>query len=619
MEITGGQNGYFLQTNGAGVLDWAFGTTTGNGVVGGANRQIQYNNDGNFAGSVGFEFDSTTNIMTVPTVDANLVDANLVVANVIDANIGNIDTVNGNLVGNWSGTQWTTANLTSGNMPVPSMFMGSVFGESGRTVVLDPGSTFTVDGENIRGGTAQWNTPSSFNRFGDATSPYPGRMVSDIEHITRPIFIPVMTNAQTGNANSIIKVVDTGSGSTTTANITVNNIQGAGKNPVLNNNSGDSQPLIMLSTNSADTELFLSWATGLGGSNLTPNWTTVSTTAISSYSPIDCIGVEPSTPVSSYKTVALLSDTGAVKNSKTVNITTTYSGPGTISAVTIETGTIANIGANTNPKHQLAIQNSIGIAIPIEVAGQLGRIGRATIPQGSTSTGQWYEYLMPTITLNATESFAYCVLWLERTNEWLISAKDYDSVLAVGSTYTFRTSDGINFSTPVYSVNDPTNMTMSRAGIIEGIQNFGNTANAKQVRSYDNGETWIEINGSLPNWPAQCYSKSLGFGGSFISDQFDEVISITYTNAIPTSGYGMSANTASNFDNYTVGFFDGVLWTRSESTQNSSSNPATYYMLPPGVYTYLGGEILSRDGSSLDYYNNALFVRSSDTFPIPPG
>lgn len=67
LEITGGVNGYFLQTDGTGNLTWAAsGNVTGNGVPGGANTQIQFNNAGNFGGSAGFTFDTSTNAMATP-------------------------------------------------------------------------------------------------------------------------------------------------------------------------------------------------------------------------------------------------------------------------------------------------------------------------------------------------------------------------------------------------------------------------------------------------------------------------------------------------------------------------------------------------------------------------
>ena len=49
--ILGGQNGYFLQTNGNGDLNWSAAPGSGNGAPGGANSQIQFNDGGSFNGS----------------------------------------------------------------------------------------------------------------------------------------------------------------------------------------------------------------------------------------------------------------------------------------------------------------------------------------------------------------------------------------------------------------------------------------------------------------------------------------------------------------------------------------------------------------------------------------
>jgi hypothetical protein len=65
--ILGGNNGYFLQTDGEGRLAWAPGGNGGggNGSPGGSNAQVQYNNDGNFGGDAGFTYNSVTNVLSV--------------------------------------------------------------------------------------------------------------------------------------------------------------------------------------------------------------------------------------------------------------------------------------------------------------------------------------------------------------------------------------------------------------------------------------------------------------------------------------------------------------------------------------------------------------------------
>lgn len=95
IKITGGLNTYYLQTDGTGNLNWGVGAgnITGNGVPGGSNTQIQYNDGGtNFGGSAGFTFDKTSNVFSAPG-NVNIAN-NLTVVNTI---IGN--TINGNLNG----------------------------------------------------------------------------------------------------------------------------------------------------------------------------------------------------------------------------------------------------------------------------------------------------------------------------------------------------------------------------------------------------------------------------------------------------------------------------------------------------------------------------------------
>jgi hypothetical protein len=65
LHISGGTNGYVLQTDGAGDLSWTAMAGAGNGNPGGGNNQVQYNDDGVFAGSSSFEFDPVTGIVNL--------------------------------------------------------------------------------------------------------------------------------------------------------------------------------------------------------------------------------------------------------------------------------------------------------------------------------------------------------------------------------------------------------------------------------------------------------------------------------------------------------------------------------------------------------------------------
>jgi len=67
LHISGGTNGYVLQTDGTGNLTWTAQTGgSGNGTPAGANTQIQYNNAGNFGATAGFTFDSGSGALNVP-------------------------------------------------------------------------------------------------------------------------------------------------------------------------------------------------------------------------------------------------------------------------------------------------------------------------------------------------------------------------------------------------------------------------------------------------------------------------------------------------------------------------------------------------------------------------
>lgn len=65
IKISGGTNGYVLSTDGLGNLSWIAGGGGGNGVPGGANTQVQFNNAGSFGGSPYFTYNTNTNTLNV--------------------------------------------------------------------------------------------------------------------------------------------------------------------------------------------------------------------------------------------------------------------------------------------------------------------------------------------------------------------------------------------------------------------------------------------------------------------------------------------------------------------------------------------------------------------------
>lgn len=71
LSIGGGDNGYFLQTDGTGNLTWsAAGNGGGNGTPGGSNTQVQFNDGGDFGGDAGFTYNKVTNTLSVENINA---------------------------------------------------------------------------------------------------------------------------------------------------------------------------------------------------------------------------------------------------------------------------------------------------------------------------------------------------------------------------------------------------------------------------------------------------------------------------------------------------------------------------------------------------------------------
>jgi hypothetical protein len=89
LKISGGVNGYVLQTDGASNLAWVAQSGSGNGNPGGSNSQLQFNNGGVFAGDPDLTWDAGNNKLTT----ANLVASTVTIS-------GNANTVNLNATGN---------------------------------------------------------------------------------------------------------------------------------------------------------------------------------------------------------------------------------------------------------------------------------------------------------------------------------------------------------------------------------------------------------------------------------------------------------------------------------------------------------------------------------------
>ena len=255
ISISGGVNGYFLQTDGEGNLTWAAGGNGGggNGNPGGANTQVQFNDSGTFGGDAGFVYDKNTNILTV----SNL--------NVVDSFTGNIS------FASTAGTVTTNAqpNITSvgtlASLNVTNTIAANLFAGSGANLTNLPAANLVgsvplaqavtnAAQPNITSVGVLTSLTSSGNIAASGTLSGGNVSVSGTVSTTNLSIIGNATfaNTFTANANSIVNfsvASDVNLG--TLANITIT----GGVNGYV------------LSTDGAGN---LSWTAGGGGGNGTP-------------------------------------------------------------------------------------------------------------------------------------------------------------------------------------------------------------------------------------------------------------------------------------------------------------------------------------------------------------
>ena len=168
LKITGGNNGYFLQTDGTGNLTWAVGggNVSGNGVPGGANTQIQFNNAGNFGGAAGFTFDTSSNAFNAPG-NGNFV-GNVSAAYFI-GNGSQLTGIDATLIANGSANVRTFANA---NVTVSAGGVPNVLTVTTNSVLVDGNiyaNTSTI-GANLFTGTLTTANQPNVTALGTLTS-----------------------------------------------------------------------------------------------------------------------------------------------------------------------------------------------------------------------------------------------------------------------------------------------------------------------------------------------------------------------------------------------------------------------------------------------------------------
>lgn len=160
VNIPGGENGYFLQTNGDGVLSWSAQSGAGNGSPGGANTQIQYNDEGSFGGSTFFTYNKDTETLATPNI---LTTAATVYGNLNAVNV-NITT---NLFAEISEANSFTANsITSVGNVSAEYFIGNGSTLTGITATASgagPNTSLQFNNDGIFDGDANltWDSANS--------------------------------------------------------------------------------------------------------------------------------------------------------------------------------------------------------------------------------------------------------------------------------------------------------------------------------------------------------------------------------------------------------------------------------------------------------------------------
>ena len=226
LKISGGTNGYILQTDGAGNLAWVAGGGSGNGVVGGANTQIQFNNAGNFGGDTDLTWDAGNN---------KLITANFAATT---ANISsNVNTVNLNATGNVRPNAIYTDNYYYAN--------GYVFGGGGGNGVPGGSNTQIQFNDN---GVFGGNANLTFNKVSRVlSSPFlagNGNGLSNIQGANISGFVPNANVANTAFAVAGANVSGEVSFAGTANSVAVANVVGLGNIATVALNGNGSQVLL---------------------------------------------------------------------------------------------------------------------------------------------------------------------------------------------------------------------------------------------------------------------------------------------------------------------------------------------------------------------------------------
>jgi len=149
LPATDGVSGQFLRTNGSGTLSWASAAGAGGGTPpGGADTQVQFNDNGSFGGDAGLTFNSITQVLTVPDITSDGTFETTDTTESTSASTGSIITAGGVGVGgniNVSGAE----NSFTGDTASTSINTGTIVvtGGVGVSGTMNVGSTVSANAD----------------------------------------------------------------------------------------------------------------------------------------------------------------------------------------------------------------------------------------------------------------------------------------------------------------------------------------------------------------------------------------------------------------------------------------------------------------------------------------
>ena len=167
IKISGGTNGYVLQTDGTGNLSWTNQASGGsNSTPGGSNTQVQFNDAGTLTGTSDFLYDKAANTLTLTgNISVNTVNAGNIVGVLTTQDQPNITSV-GSLA-----NLTIVGNITSDNAALGNLVIANYFAGSGNNLSNIQASNITGQVNNaLVADTVRSSQQSNITRLGTLTA-----------------------------------------------------------------------------------------------------------------------------------------------------------------------------------------------------------------------------------------------------------------------------------------------------------------------------------------------------------------------------------------------------------------------------------------------------------------